>query len=282
VVGVFISLPWILRLVLALEPLPAGPLRERLEAAARRMKFRCSNILLWNTHGHVANAMVAGILPAPRYVLLTDRLVSELTPDEVEAVFGHEIGHVRHRHMLYYTGFLLAGIWVVAGLWNFAKLDTQVVKVPFTLSVAAYVFVFFGFLSRRCERQADVFGCRTMSCGRPDCPGHETVLVADGGGLCPTGIKTFISALEKVAVVNGIHRQRPGWLQSWQHSTIGRRVEFLQQVLFEPAVEKHFQRRVYFVKWALLLGLIAALLLLGYIQGWDQLNPFYTPQLPSS
>ena len=32
---------------------------------------------------------------------------------------------------------------------------------------------------------------------------------------------TFISALEKVAIINGIPRDKPGWLWSWQHGTIG-------------------------------------------------------------
>src|SRR5262245_34821906 len=51
--------PWILRLVLGLKPLQAGPLRDRLMMAAKRLRFRFSNILLWNTNGAVANAMVA-------------------------------------------------------------------------------------------------------------------------------------------------------------------------------------------------------------------------------
>jgi STE24 endopeptidase len=121
--------------------------------------------------------------------------------------------------------------------------------------------VVFGFLSRRCERQADVYGCRAVSCTRPDCGGHEagTELAARGRGLCPTGIRTFIDALEKVARLNGISRDNPGWLSSWQHSTIARRVEFLQGVLADRSLEPRFQRRVALVKWGLFLGLVAAL-----------------------
>ncbi|HEV3202953.1 MAG TPA: hypothetical protein VGY77_01150, partial [Gemmataceae bacterium] len=52
--AIFIGLPWILRLVLKLQPLPPGPLRDRLEQTAKRLNFRYSNILLWNTHGGVA------------------------------------------------------------------------------------------------------------------------------------------------------------------------------------------------------------------------------------
>jgi STE24 endopeptidase len=267
--------------------LPEGPLRERLLATARRLHFRYSNILLWNTNGGVANAMVAGVLPFPRYVLLTDRLVSELSPEEVEAVFGHEVGHVRHHHMLYYMGFLLVSVMAVACLWNVATLYVPMLDrllpptnnwshLPFVGVVGAYLFVVFGFLSRRCERQADIFGCRAVSCKRGDCAGHDAddPLPTRGRGLCPTGIRTFIDALEKVARVNGISRSRPGWLQSWQHSTIARRVEFLQGILADPTLERRFQRTVGRVKWGLALVLLLVLALLVSIQGLENLRLF--------
>src|SRR5262249_1273335 len=80
VVAVPIAMPWLFRLVLGLTPLPEGALRSRLLQAAQRLKFRCSNILLWSTRGNVANAMVVGVLPRLRYVVFTDRLVNEMEP----------------------------------------------------------------------------------------------------------------------------------------------------------------------------------------------------------
>jgi hypothetical protein len=79
-----------------------------------------------------------------------------------------------------------------------------------------------------------------------------------GKSLCATGILTFIQALEKVAILNGISRDKPGYLQSWQHSTVARRVEFLRNMLRDPQAEPRFQRRVLLVKCGLfaVLGLI--------------------------
>lgn len=280
----FIGLPWIFRLVLGLRPLADGPLRDRLLAASGRYGFRCSDILRWDTRGAAANALVAGVLPHPRYVILTDKLIAELTPDEVEAVFGHEVGHIRHRHMLYYLIFMflsvgaLGGVWHATAQWllpagrgapgpawlNQALVSGGLGLAPFVVLLGTYVFIVFGFLSRRCERQADLFGCRVVSCGRGDCAGHYTDehALPRGVGLCATGIRTFVSALEKVAFHNGISRDRPGWLQSWQHSTIARRVDFLQEVLANPGLERRFQWRVLLVKGGLLLALagLAALL----------------------
>lgn len=275
-IAAFVGMPWVLRLVLGLKPLPEGPLRDRLLDTAKRLNFRCSNILLWHTRGGVANAMVAGPLPWLRYVFLTDRLLAELTPDEVEAVFGHEIGHVKHHHMLYYLGFLILSLLLLMVLWGWTLsvplvrqltygMDTALQYLPLVMMLGAYIFLVFGFLSRRCERQADIYGCRAVSCRRTDCAGHEdgVELAPCGRGLCPTGIRTFIESLEKVARLNGISRDRPGWLQSWQHSTIARRVEFLQRILADRSVEQRFQRRVFLVKWGLLVVLAAALVTLA-------------------
>lgn len=276
--AVFAAMPWVLRLVLGLRPLKEGPLRQRLLATADRLQFRFTDILVWDTHSGVANAMVVGILPWLRYVLLTDRLIEELTPAEIEAVFGHEVGHIKHRHMLYYLGFLLVSLCVVSELWRAADLENllhistrqDVAILPRIALFGSYVFVVFGFVSRRCERQADIYGCRAVSCVRQDCFCHDEdqPLAPQGQGLCPTGICTFISALEKVAYLNGMSRERPGWLQSWQHSTIARRVDFLERILGEPALEPRFQRTVFLTKLALLSGLILVLLVLGRSQGW--------------
>jgi Zn-dependent protease with chaperone function len=281
---VFVCIPWIVRGVLGLKPLPPGPLRDQLLAAGRRLKVRCSDILLWNTRGGVANAMVVGILPFIRYVVLTDRLVAEMTPAEVEAVFGHEAGHVRHRHMLYYLGFLMVSLAVLAMLFDLAGIKDwwehsnrqYLVALPLAASLGSYIFVVFGFLSRRCERQADIFGCRAVSCSRPDCSGHDAAVVLrpGGNGLCPTGIRTFIGALEKVACLNGISRDRPGWLQSWQHSTIARRVEFLQRIQTDPQLEPRFQRTVLLVKLVMFVSLGAILLLLWRTGDWMALLRF--------
>ena len=288
--------PWPLRLILGARPLPSGPTRTRLEVAAHRLRFRYSDILLWDTRNGMANAMVAGPVPWVRYVFLSDRLLVELTPAEVEAVFGHEIGHVRHRHFFFYAAFMglsvaaLLGLWLVAVHWlspaEPKALATGVADswqrweaIPQMLLIGAYVFVVFGFLSRRCERQADVYGCRAVSCGAGGCTGHaetEPEASATGDVMCPTGIRTFISALDKVALVNGISRRRPGLLNAWLHGTIARRVEFLEGVLYDRGTERRFQRRLKLLKWGMLTGLAAGLFML--VAGhWEQVRPLVWP-----
>ncbi len=294
VVGATLVLaPWPLRLILGARPLAPGPIRDRLEAAARRLRFRYSDILLWDTRNGMANAMVAGPVPWVRYVFLSDRLLAELSPPEVEAVFGHEVGHVRHRHFFFYAAFMglsvaaLIGLWVIAVQWLCGEPGSSAIgdsgwqrweAIPQMLLIGAYIFVVFGFLSRRCERQADVYGCRAVSCGGT-CEGHadnELGTFVTGDNLCPTGIRTFISALDKVALVNGISRRRPGLLNAWLHGTIARRVEFLEGVLADRRTERHFQRRLGLLKWGLLTGLAAGLFVLA-AGHWEELRPLVWP-----
>lgn len=295
--GVMVCMPLVIRFALGLRPLPPGDLRDRLLAAMKRLGFRCTDVLLWNTRSGMANAMVVGLVPWLRYVVFTDKLLEEFTEDEVEAVFGHEVGHIRHHHMLLYLVFLMTSI-VMLGLateyyllpmfgWSGQALAAQVgwlppewagvfgpcgklAPLPMVAVMVGYVLVVFGYLSRRCERQADVFGCRAVSCTDPACEGHdeETTLPPRGRGLCPTGIYVFIQALEKVALINGISRDRPGFLQSWQHSTIARRVAFLRRMMGDERVEPAFQRRLWVMKAVLLAGTVALLGVLVFVHGW--------------
>jgi hypothetical protein len=292
--------PLLVKPLLGLKTMPAGPVRDRFEALAKRLDFRCRDFLLWPTHGAVANAMIVGLVPRVRYVVFTDRILEEMPADELDAVLGHEIGHAKHGHIWLYMVFLVLSISVLAaGSLNVAKqLDDAQVQIPAeyegwlvlppVFAAAAYIFVVFGFLSRRCERQADVFGCKAVSCANPSCEGHDadTVYPVGGKSLCPTGIRTFARGLERVGLVNGVNGADFGpprvtlrgllrglfaWVRAWQHFTMPRRVAFLMSLLEDPKREARFQRRVTLLRWGLLLGLAVLLVALGEAVGWKAL-----------
>ena len=253
------GLPLFLRLFLGLKPLPAGELRDRLTGVARRLGFRYSDILVWNTQGTQANAMVTGMLPFLRYIVVTDRLLWELSHDEIEAVFGHEVGHIKHHHLAFYTLFLLLSLAALSGYhqpilhWIEGELPEWISFVAPVLQsqelfigiVLIYLFLAFGFLSRSCERQADLLGCRVAS------------------------RESFIRALEKVAIINGISTEKPGWFAAWQHGTISQRIGFLRQLYDNPNLEHRFQRRLRIVKWTVTLGLAGLIGILVGTGNWD-------------
>jgi STE24 endopeptidase len=278
---VLVLSPLFVRLAWPTRPLPPGPLRDRLEHLARRFGFRCTDILVWDT-GHVlVNAGVTGALPWFRYVLLTDALIDTMNPLEVAAVFGHEIGHIAHRHLYFLGFFALGSLGVMALLLEL--IDAYMIALPpllvptglgdFTLvsilqsalgilCLALYFLLVFGHLSRRFERQADVFGCRSVSCGLAECPPHAD---PDGDGpvplaeaprsvpLCPVGIRIFASALANVAALNGLEHG----ISSWRHGSISRRIAFLASLEGRPDAERRFQSRVGRLRLGVALILIA-------------------------
>jgi Zn-dependent protease with chaperone function len=270
-----ILMPLLLRFFLGLKPLPPGPLRERLESTARRLNFRYSNVLVWHTRHLFANALVTGFIPWIRYIVLTDRLIDELTPEEIEAVFGHEVGHIKHHHLFFYLAFFLTSFILLGFYWDIIKewikpnllavveaspgvnqvIDSSTLTTlsPFAkLSIlAAYTLLVFGFLSRRCERQADLYGASTVS------------------------TDAFINALEKVAAINGIPRDRAGnWLLSWQHPTIAQRVEFLQAMRDNPARVPSFHLSIFLLRWCFFLALGVLLWCFGLPRVIELLSQF--------
>jgi len=298
-------MPLLLKPLLGLEPMPEGPIRTRLEALAKRLNFRCADFLLWPTHGASVNAMIAGLLPRVRYVVFTDRILEELTPEELDAVLGHEIGHAKHGHIWLYAGFLALSLSVLAALGLFIDqqlkgvrseewlrikeqvdaLNTWLLLPPLAI-VVGYLFVVFGALSRRCERQADVFGCKAVSCGDPACTGHDekTVFPQGGNCLCPTGVRTFARALDRVHDLNGLSRDARtswslrqvlkvvgSWLRHWWHGPMPWRVAYVMSLIDRPAGERRFQWRVFAFKCGLMLALAVALVALGEAVGWRDL-----------
>jgi STE24 endopeptidase len=288
----FLLIPLLFPLLLGLKPLEPGPLRARLKAAAQRIGVRYRQLYVWDTRGQIATAMVAGLIPQVRQIVFTDLLLATLTDEEVEAVLGHEAGHVRHGHLIYYAAFLILSLLALGvtfhavGQATKPQFNPDAMTVLSFLGVFAYLFVVFGFISRRCERQADVFGCKAVSCDDPACSGHidDTQIVPRGRALCPTGILTFVRALERVEEINGSARStgdsRAGrakraagllrfvgaWLSTWQHGTIAKRVEFLRTL--NSDAERQFQRRVTLLRWSLLLLLIVGVVGVTRWSGW--------------
>ena len=253
-VAVFAFAPVMLRRVLDTKPLPAGPLRDRLQRLCDRTGMRARDILLWQTNGLMGNAAVMGLFPRVRYILMTDVLLDTMSDAQIEAVFAHEIGHVRHRHMLWYVGLVAIftllslgpGEWANAWLVNRLG-DSQWLQLAQVLAGLALFWFSFGFVSRRFERQADVFAARTIA-------GTEPAAILSPGTVSPYGATLFASALRRVAVINNIPLARPEWI----HGSIASRMQFVQSLAASPDLTHRFDRDINQIYIALVLLLIFA------------------------
>jgi STE24 endopeptidase len=133
-----------------------------------------------------ANAALAG-MGRTRRVLLGDTLLENFTPEEIEVVFAHELGHHVHRHLakLVTVNVILAaaGFWLVdvilrhtAESLGYPAFDAggPAFKNPAALPLLILVLMLFGFLlsplqnalSRFFERQCDRYALQRT--GRPD------------------------------------------------------------------------------------------------------------------
>lgn len=119
-----------------------------------------------------ANAMLAG-LGRTRRVLMGDTLLDKFSPDEIEVIFAHEIGHHVHRHIpkMIAAGvvFSLLGFWLVdwvirwwAGVPTAAEAPVSSLPlVMFALSVFQLVLgPLQNVISRHYERQCDSYALR--------------------------------------------------------------------------------------------------------------------------
>lgn len=91
--------------------------REWQEVADRLWDGRgpTPKILEWPTLGLIANAVAVGFGPF-RKVLLSDRLLSDLRPAEVEAVLAHELAHLRRNHSVSLLLGVFGAVLCVAAL----------------------------------------------------------------------------------------------------------------------------------------------------------------------
>ncbi|MFZ5790531.1 MAG: M48 family metallopeptidase [Pseudomonadota bacterium] len=83
------------------EPLEDESLKSRIEILLKRCGFRAKGVFRMDasrrsSHG---NAFFTGLGPSKRIVLF-DTLLERLTPEQIEAVLAHELGHFKLRHVL--------------------------------------------------------------------------------------------------------------------------------------------------------------------------------------
>jgi STE24 endopeptidase len=108
----------VLPLFYKVTPLDDAPLLERLRRLAEGTGLKVQGIyrLGLSADTKKANAALAG-LGRTRRVLLGDTLLNEFTPEEIEVVFAHEVGHHVHRHipkmMVASVAIAALGFWLV-------------------------------------------------------------------------------------------------------------------------------------------------------------------------
>ncbi len=155
-------------------PLENQSLKERIENLLTRNGFTSKGIFVMDgstrsTHG---NAYFTG-LGANKRIVFFDTLIDELSPDEIEAVLAHELGHFKCNHirkriitlgLVFFIGLALLGYlidmpWFYRGL-GVEQPSNHIALILFVLispAFTVYLQPVFSFISRQHEFEADDF-----------------------------------------------------------------------------------------------------------------------------
>ena len=159
------------------EPLADKNLKTKIEKLLLKCGFISSGLFVMNgslrsNHG---NAYFTGFGKSKRIVFF-DTLLEKLTPNEIEAVLAHELGHFHHEHVkkrialmflisfigLYILGNLKESAWFYEGLGVYSLNDANAVLLFLLVSP---LFIFFirpimAYYSRKNEFEADEYACK--------------------------------------------------------------------------------------------------------------------------
>ncbi len=162
----FVFAPLLMQFLWKTEPLTDTILKQKLQLLTERSGMKYRDIGVWQTGSlSIANAAVAGIIPRNRKVFITDTLLHNFPDEQIETIVAHEIGHIRHKHLLISTllvlGYLLSSVIFYRLVME--PLNESLAGFPILLSIISILFfvfyfkVLYNFLSRRFEHQADLY-----------------------------------------------------------------------------------------------------------------------------
>lgn len=201
------------------EPLQDEDLKQRLVRLGERAGTRVRGVYKWHLSekSKKANAALTG-LGRTRRIILADTLLENYSPDEIEAVLAHELGHHVHRHILKSIGVqavvTFVGFWAANWVlhyaidrWHMFETISDFANLPlFVLTFTILSFLLMpalNGLSRFHERQADRYAFANIA-----------------------GVGPFISSMNKLAEQNLADRTPSRWVEWWFHShpAVARRI----------------------------------------------------------
>jgi STE24 endopeptidase len=222
--GLFVILAQVAPLILfpifyKFEPLENEDLKQRLVRLSESAGTKVRGIYKWHLSekSRKANAALTG-LGATRRIILADTLLDHYSPEEIEAVLAHELGHHVHKHILksifVQAGITLFGFWAAnyvlhLSIERWAMFDTMsdFSNLPLLVLVSTMLSIILmpamNAYSRFNERQADRYAFKTIRSVQP-----------------------FISSMNKLAAQNLAERMPARWIE-WlfhSHPAISRRV----------------------------------------------------------
>jgi Zn-dependent protease with chaperone function len=203
-------------------PLAESPLKQRILSLARANEIPGAQVYEFDASKQTTkmSAHVSGIAGSAQ-ISLNDNLVNRASPEEVQAVVGHEMGHYVLNHD--YKTLLAFGVLVVIGFafvsWGFGRVTRKfgerwrlrdigdVAGLPLLVALfSIYVFVLtpiFNTITRTMEAEADAFGLNAAR--QPDGAAQAVLHLAEYRKMQPGPIEEALF-FDHPSGWNRIHR----------------------------------------------------------------------------
>jgi STE24 endopeptidase len=203
-------------------PLAESPLKQRILSLARANGIPVEQVYEFDASKQTTkmSAHVSGMAGSAQ-ISLNDNLMNRASPEEVEAVVGHEMGHYVLNHV--YKGVLALGVLAVIGFaftsWAFDRVTLKfgkrwgfrdvadVAGLPLLVALfSVYGFVLtpvFNTITRTMEAEADAFGLNAAR--QPDGAAQAALHLAEYRKMQPGPIEEVIF-FDHPSGWNRIHR----------------------------------------------------------------------------
>ncbi len=226
VILIYFAPTWIMPLFNKFTPLAEGALKQAIESYAKQQHFTLQGIFTMDgsKRSTKSNAFFTGF-GKHRRVVLFDTLIANHTVEELVAVFAHEIGHYKKKHIfkLFVLSLLNTGLMLFLLTWfigNPAFLQAFGLHTPSIYASLLFFIILYApvstllsigmnMLSRRFEYEADTYAVLTY---------HQP--------------GTMISALKKLALKNLSNLTPHPWkvAYSYSHPTVLQRIVAIQKI----------------------------------------------------
>jgi len=224
-------------------------LHQMVGELSQRSGIRTPKLMLSNIP--IPNAFAYGSPLTGNHVAVTKGLLGSLENEEVEAVIGHELGHIKHRdvQVMMFVSFLPSLFYILARSMLFSRYagsrdrrDSGGIALIGGISMLVYFFLllFNLSLSRLREYYADQHsasvvqdGARKLSEGLAKISTSTSRMQQAQGGMSFSGFKTmFISDPDRASVdAEELYRMRRGGMDDeLVRSIVSRRVTFLDSL----------------------------------------------------
>ena len=203
-------------------PLAESPLKQRILSLARANGIPVEQVYEFDASKQTTkmSAHVSGIAGSAQ-ISLNDNLINRASPEEVEAVIGHEMGHYVLNHV--YKGVLAFGVLVVIGFafmsWAFGRVTLKfgerwgfrdvadIAGLPLLVALfSVYGFALtplFNTITRSMEAEADAFGLNAAR--QPDGAAQAALHLAEYRKMQPGPLEEVIF-FDHPSGWNRIHR----------------------------------------------------------------------------